>query len=150
MSTAKTNLKFNLSLSESDRLRFELKIYPWPHSWFAQTPRHRRGKILKDISLNTAPCRKLALPGAAHPRLPPNMSTVLRFVLAKNWGRSLDTSTAHLYCFALCSRERLGTQPGDFHSAVKNVIPEHGLHRISYTFHSFLFPGTAVFGDQGF
>ena len=25
--SAKTNLKFNLSLSESDRLRFELKIY---------------------------------------------------------------------------------------------------------------------------
>ena len=54
MSIAKTKLKFNLNLSESDRLRFELKIYPWPHAWLAQTPRHRRGKILKDISLNTA------------------------------------------------------------------------------------------------
>ena len=32
MSIAKTNLKFNLSLSESDRLMFELKIYLWPPS----------------------------------------------------------------------------------------------------------------------
>ena len=34
-SIAKANLKFNLNLSESDRLRFELKIYLWhppPHS----------------------------------------------------------------------------------------------------------------------
>ena len=31
-SVPETNLKFNLSLSESDRLRFELKIYLWyPH-----------------------------------------------------------------------------------------------------------------------
>ena len=37
----KMNLKFNLSLSESDRLRFELQIYPWPHAWMAQArPKH--------------------------------------------------------------------------------------------------------------
>ena len=34
---------------------------------------------------------------------------------------------------------RLGTQPGNFHSAVKNVIPEQRLQRRNFTFHSFLY-----------
>ena len=34
----KTNLKFNLSLSDSVRLRFELKICPWRPFWGAQVP----------------------------------------------------------------------------------------------------------------
>ena len=34
---------------------------------------------------------------------------------------------------------RLGTQPGNFHSAVKNVIPEQRLQRKIFTSHSFLY-----------
>ena len=39
----KTNLKFNLSLSESDRLRFELKIYRWHPPPTADSKEDERG-----------------------------------------------------------------------------------------------------------